>query len=454
MRPSALNTSFTGGGPLAEQDLRAFLTKLERLGELKHYRRPVSARYEIARLIQQHDGGPALRFSRVQGHEFEVVANLCSSRARIALALGIKEGQFITRVTQALRRLGELRLTKRPPIHESTEENPNLKRLPILTHFERDGGPYITAGIVIAKDLQGRYNASFHRLMLLSRRRLAIRLVPRHLHQMYSEAERNDKPLEVAVALGLHPAVSMAAATSPPYGVNELRLAASLLGGRLEVAKCKTVDLVVPARAELVLEGHLLPHERVKEGPFCDILGLYDSVRLEPVLEVSCLTSRSNALYQALLPGGLEHQLLMGMPQEPKLFEALNRVVEVKGVHLTPGGCCWLHAVISIVKRSPGDGRRAIRAAFRAHPSLKHVVVVDEDVEIHNPREVEWAIATRLRADQGLICFTDSKGSSLDPTKRRGSWAKLGVDATKDLRAPQRFQRARIPAPKKGGGCT
>ncbi|KXB09055.1 hypothetical protein AKJ35_01470, partial [candidate division MSBL1 archaeon SCGC-AAA833F18] len=239
---------------------------------------------------------------------------------------------------------------------------------------------------------------------------------------------------------------SLAAATSSSYEFDEYEMAGALLDD-LKLAECNSVDLEIPARGEIILEGRLLAGERASEGPFADITGTYDAVRDQPVFEVDCLTMREDAFYQAILPGGSEHRLLMGMPREPLIFEEVGKNVKVNNVILTPGGCGWLHGVISISKEKDEDGKKAIEAAFKAHPSMKHVVVVDDDVNIYDSREVEWAIATRARADRDVMIKSNVKGSSLDPTAdsetRIGS--KMGIDATIDLKEPEKFKRAQIP---------
>jgi len=183
-----------------------------------------------------------------------------------------------------------------------------------------------------------------------------------------------------------------------------------------------------------VLEGRLT-HDLAAEGPFIDLTETYDIVRQQPILEVDRITHRREPIYQALLPGGLEHKLLMGMPREPSIYDAVAEVCQVRNVHITPGGASWLHAVVQIAKERPEDGRLAIEAAFRGHGSLKHVVVVDEDVDPFDMQQVEWAIATRLQADRGVMIWRDQPGSSLDPSAsqepgRKAMTAKMGIDAT------------------------
>jgi UbiD family decarboxylase len=215
-------------------------------------------------------------------------------------------------------------------------------------------------------------------------------------------------------------------------GVNELAIANAL--APLDVVRCKTVPLHVPAECELVLEGRLT-HATAPEGPFIDLTETVDFVRSGPVIKIDCVTHRRNPIYQALLPGKLGHKLLMGMPKEPTIYAAVNGVCRCTNVAITPGGASWLHAVVQIEKCGPEDGRAAIEAAFRGHGSLKHVVVVDADVDPYDPAEVEWAIATRFQADRDLVVLADQPGSSLDPSGyhepgQKARTAKMGLDAT------------------------
>ena len=190
----------------------------------------------------------------------------------------------------------------------------------------------------------------------------------------------------------------------------------------------------VPAEAEFVLEGRIT-HELVPEGPFVDLTGTYDFTRRQPVIEIDRVTHRRDAVYQALLPGKLEHRLLMGMPREPTIYAEVNKVARCLNVNVTPGGASWLHAVVQIVKQTPEDGKKAIEAAFRGHGSLKHVWVVDDDIDIFDPNDVEWAVATRFQADRGLVVLSDQPSSSLDPSAhhvpgQKSRTAKMGLDAT------------------------
>ncbi len=425
---------------------RDLLEELDEEDQVKRVKEEISTEFEIAGKLRDSD--KVLLFENVEGHDMRVVGNIYGTRERIVDALGIKKNKLIDKIRKSLSNPSNPTIISDGPIKGHQEENVDLEKLPILRHFEKDGGPYVTSSIVVAKNSEGKRNISFHRLQQIDRDKFAIRLVPRDLHRMYKEAEERGEPLEIAAVLGNGPVISIAAATSPPYEFDEFELASALAGKtELKLVECKTVDLEVPARSEMVLEGEILPGERAPEGPFADITGTYDAVRKQPVFQVNHIMRRKDSIYQAILPGGPEHQYLMGIPREPLIYEEVDKVTEVKNVTLSPGGCGWLHAFVSIDKQSTEDGKKAIRAAFEGHSSLKHVVVVDDDIDIYNSESIEWAIATRSRADRDVIIESDVVGSSLDPTAdpetRLGS--KMGIDATKNLEDTERFERAKIP---------
>ena len=198
--------------------------------------------------------------------------------------------------------------------------------------------------------------------------------------------------------------------------------------------------------AEIILEGYIDPVERVPEGPFVDITGTYDEIRPEPVIHITRIMHRKDPIYHGILPAGPEHLLMMGVPYEPKIYRAVSEVTTVKNVVLTEGGCCYLHAVVQIEKQTEGDGKNAIMAAFASHTSLKHVVVVDEDIDIFDPKDVEFAIATRVKGDMDVMIIPNVRGSSLDPRGAPdGTTTKIGIDATKVLKQAEMFERAKMP---------
>jgi len=418
----------------AEVDLRGFIGRPRELQGL-------SVEFEVARALSQSPG-ETLLFTDIPGYAFPVVGNVITGREAVCRALGTDRDGYIRHVLRCYENPLEPVVVERAPCQE---ERCRLSDLPVLRHFERDGGRYITAGVVIARDEEHGFNASIHRLMVRDDGRLGIRVVPRHLHEYFRRAEEDGRDLEVAIAIGMHPAVFYAAAYSAPLGYSELSLAGALLGRPLEVARCGKVDLLVPARAEFVIEGRMLANERAPEGPFADVTGTYDHVRDEPVIEVLRITHRKRALYQALLPGSVEHRLFMGMPREPGIYRAVSEVAEVSNVCLSDGGCNWLHGVVALRK---GRWRieQVIERAFAYHRSMKHLVVVDEDIDIHDPLALEYAIATRFQADRDAYVYRDAVGSTLDPSGGEdGRTTKVGIDATIPPGRESRYEPARIP---------
>ncbi len=429
--------------------LRSFLEEMEKRGEVAHIRDQVSPRFGVSSILKALDGGPILFFDRVEGYATKIVANVCGTRQRLCSALKVSPEELYKRLVEAQLSPVAPKVVKEGPVKEVMEK-PNLARIPILTHFEGDAGAYMTSAIVSARSPDGKIeNVSIHRLQVLDEDHLAIRLVPRHLHQMWKMAKEEKRNLEVAISLGLHPAISLAAAMSPPFGVSEFGVANALLRNRMVLTKGEKVDAYGPADAEMMLEGILSTEKETLEGPLVDITGTYDIQRKQPVIEIVNVMHREDYLYQALLPSGTEHKLLMGLPRETMIWETVRRVVPAVGaVNLSIGGCGWLHAVISIEKQSEGDGKNAIMAAFGAHGSLKHTIIVDTDIDVFNPAEVEWAIATRFQANEDLILIPHAKGSTLDPSadQETGTTTKLGIDATRPLtKQKEKFDKARIP---------
>jgi UbiD family decarboxylase len=433
--------------------LRTFLKEMEKKGEVIHVKEEVSPRFEASSIMKAFDKGPIISFDKVKGHKTKVVANICGTRQRICYALKTNPENIYSKLTEAWRYPARPKIVEDSPAKEVAEKV-DLSKLPVLTHFERDAGPYITSAIVSARSPDGKMeNVSVHRLQVLDKTRLAIRLVPRHLYRLWQMAKEEGKDLEVAIAIGLHPAVLLAASSPVPFGVSEFDVANRLLGNRLRLTKGENVNAYAPADAELILEGVISTKKEVIEGPLVDITGTYDAQRSQPVVELKGMLHREDFIYQALLPSGMEHKLLMGLPREALIWEAVSRTVpHVKAVNLPNGGCGWLHVVMSIEKQTDGDSKNALMAAFGAHPSLKHAIVVDTDIDVYNPEEVEWAIATRFQADEDLVIIPHARGSTLDPSANQttGLTTKLGIDATRPLNKPrEKFERARIPIDKK-----
>jgi len=417
-------------------DLRSFISQADSGGYLITVDREVGPYLEMARLAAELDGRPVL-FNCVRGSAYRVLAGACSDRRYFGLALDTPADRLIFRLADALAEPQPPPLFDEGPCQEVIDRSVDLASIPFLTHWPHDGGAYASAAVAFVNDPDTGPNASFHRLLRLDERRLAARLVERRgADTAWRKVALGDPPrsaagLPVAICIGLPLQVLLAASMSPAPGVDELTIAQALAPTPL--VTCAN-GIRVPAQAEFVLEGRIT-RELVPEGPFVDLTGTYDFVRPQPVIEIDRITHRQDAVYQALLPGRLEHRLLMGMPREPTIYAEVNKVARCLNVHVTPGGASWLHAVVQIDKRTPEDGLRAIEAAYRGHGSLKHVVVVDGDVNIFDPNDVEWAIATRFQADRDLVVFEDQPSSSLDPSAKhmagqKSRSAKMGLDAT------------------------
>lgn len=417
---------------------RDFIDRLKENGKLVEVQQPVSPMFEASRIAKKTKA--PVFFHDISGSK--VIMNLLGSRDELASMLGVPKEEIIKKLSEVSPE-GEVRLVSDSPTLEVIEDEVDLTKLPILTHFEKDGAPYITAGIIVS-EYGGMMNASIHRLMLVGKDKLAARLVPpRHTYLLHKKAAEKGESLPVAIVIGCDPTITYATTTRVPVG-KEFEYAAALRGAPIELFECSN-GVKVP-HSEIVLEGYIDPKERVDEGPFVDITGTYDVVRKEPVIHITRIIHRKDPIYHGILPAGPEHLLMMGVPYEPRIYRAVGEVTTVKNVVLTEGGCCYLHAVVQIEKQTEGDAKNAIMAAFAAHTSLKHVVIVDEDINIFDPNDVEFAISTRVKGDMDILIVPNVRGSSLDPRGAPdGTTTKVGIDATKVLIEKENFERAIIP---------
>ncbi len=410
-------------------DLRGFLAELEADNRLMKVGSEVDPYLEIAGIQAAHDGD-AILFDNVKGVGYRVVTGVCGSRDYFARALGCAKEELIPRIAAAIEATEEPDVVEEGACQEVVEEDVDLSTIPILTHASCDLGAYITSGVYVAGDPELGANLSYHRASPFSKDKLVARICHRDLYK-YLEAAGDT--LELSICLGLHPAIMLAASVSAGSETNEYCIANDL--HPLTVTQGVTNDLLVPADAELILEGTITASETHEEGPFPDISGTPDKVRQEPVITINCITHRKDPIYQGLLPAAREHRLLMGMPKEPTIYTKVNEVAACRNVSLSTGGCSWLHAIVQIDKKNADDGKKAAKAAFEGHKSLKHCVVVDDDIDIDDIADVEWAIATRAQLDQDAEIWR-GPGSSLDATaeKMEGSdrlmTCKVALDAT------------------------
>ena len=422
---------------------RDYIEKLDNDKKLRKVDIEVSKRLEISGILKEMEPTPVL-FNNVNGSEFRVAGNLFCTKYVIASYFGVSPADLIQLLSKAIIERSEPELITNAPCQEIIEPNVDLDKLPILFHCENDGGKYISSAVVVTRDPEYGQNLDFHRAMQFSRNKFSTRIV--RGRDFHTFLERNDE-LEVAFCIGNTPNIMIAGATSVEIGVDELTIANALKP--VKVVKANSVDLHIPAEAEFILEGKVYLNERYVEGPFVDLTETYDTIREEPVFEVKKITHRKNAIWQALLPGALEHKMLMGMPREPTIFKKVTEQgVKCLDVNVNPGGCSWLHAIVQIDKRNEEDGKKAIEGTFEGHTSCKHVFIVDKDINIYDPNSVEWAMATRFQGDKDLVIKDKEPGSSLDPSAEPGTkmTTKMGFDLTKPLFAKGKsFDIAEFP---------
>jgi len=417
-------------------NLKEFIKILASKGLLIKIDKPLDVKFEIPTIMKKLDGRPIL-FSNVKGYDMPVVANICSTRELIALGLEIDEKEIIHRLAKAIDSPVEPEVVDPEKMGGYQEFNGTLDELPILTYHPFDGGPYIASAIVIASDSELGLNASYHRMMKRGKDELVLRILQRHFNEFLKRGNK-----EFAICIGNSISTLVGAAVSAELGKSELAIANAL-------NKINVIELgghKVP-EAEIVMIAEMTGEES-PEGPFLDLTETVDIVRDQRVARIKQIFCRDNPTFHGLLPGGLEHKILMGMPREPTIYREVSKVCEVKDVLVTPGGTSWLHGAVSIKKKSPDDGKNAIHAAFKGHKSMKHVFIVDDDIDIHDPYQIEWAMATRFQGDSDLVLLPNQKGSSLDPSANPETreTTKIGFDLTiPSDRDPKYFKKPELP---------
>jgi 2,5-furandicarboxylate decarboxylase 1 len=416
------------------QSVRAFLRFLEESGDLLRVSALVDPVYELGAYLWETATGPAVLFERVAGHKLAAFGNLLNSRGRIARALGTEVGALHLLASGAIDRRCPPVLVGEGPCTEVVLEPPSWAGLPVPRFFAGETGSYVTAGVIVAKGRTGKRNVSFARLKILDDQAAFIGIAPtHHLAGLAREAAAAREPLEVAVTIGNHPAVLLAAAYYLSLGDDEFEVAGALLGEPLELVRCATVSLEVPAHAEIVAEGLLYPWNQAEEGPVSEFSGLFQDYGRGPVVTVRCITMRQGALFQVILPGyAAEHVHIGAVAIAAGLEWRLRKLVPaVAEVAVTAGGCGRLHAVVALHRPERGDADRVIREALTCVGLIKRVTVVDDDIDIHNPVSVEWALATRMKADRDLLVLPGMISARADPLAAGGRVAKLGINATR-----------------------
>ena len=451
------------------RSLRGWLAHLAATGRLAVAREGVPLAHHLAAVAKRLDGHQAVCFPRPDGHAVPVVSGFMSRRAWIAEAMGVPESDLLAAYRAAAERPLASRLVPaggapcQQVVHRGDTLRDVRELLPVPTHSEHDNGPYITAGLVIARNpVTGVQNVSINRIQVHSGTRMAILMLPRHLLAFYKEAESRNQALEVAVVIGVDPLTLLASQAIAPIDCDELEIAGALHGAPLPVVKCQTNGVHVPANSEIVIEGRLLPGVRELEGPFGEFPKYYSARERREVIEVDAITHRTQPIYHTIVPAEMEHLLLGSIPREATLLAHLQRSFpNVLDVHLSIGGVGRYHLFVKIRKTHEGQPKNVICAAFGAHYDIKQVIVVDEDVEVHEPQQVEWAVATRFQADRDLVVIPGAQGSVLDPSTTvgqpfgegvappahlQGLSAKMGLDATRPVVYHEHvFTKVRIP---------
>jgi UbiD family decarboxylase len=435
------------------QDLRSFLeaVRRRRADELVTVSAPVDPAYEITALVvkleREARRRPVVLFDKVKGSTFPVLTNLHASRARLAMAMGCAPDAMLRTYLAAMEKPIPPAVVPTGPVKEVvlTGKDVNLLELPQIVHHEGDAGPYITAAISFAKDpSRDTWNCAYNRLMIQGRDRTSIHLtLGKHLWEFQQIAERLGRPLPVAFAIGVHPAIALGALAIGSIDEDERAIMGALLREPLALVRCETSDVLVPAHAEMVLEGEILPGVRTPEGPFGEFTGYSLGERQREIFNVRAVTHRRDAMFHDITVAHLDHMLLSTIPMEANLFRAVRAMVpSVRAVRVPAPFTCY----VSIEQRLPGQAKNAIMAVLGADLYLKRVVVVDHDVDVFDDRQMTWAIATRCQPDRDLVVMTHARGSDLDPSTREDGYsAKWGVDATAKPSLAAYTPRHRVP---------
>lgn len=429
-------------------NLRTWLRELAATDRLAVARRGISLTDELAAVAKKLELERAVLFPSPEGHDIAVAANLFANRSWVADSISVPVENLLSRFQQAVRHPLPWTEVKDAPVQTEVHRDVDLlKQLPIPKHNEHDSGPYITAALLIARNPKtGIQNVSIHRCQISGKNRIGVLLLPRHTRHYFTMAERAGEPLEIALVIGVHPACILASQAIAALDEDEMHIAGALLGRPVEMVKCLTNEVRVPAHAEIVLEGRILPKLREPEGPFGEFPQYYGDRADREVIEIDAVTHRPNPIFHTIVGGGMEHLVLGEIPREATLLEHLQRSFpSVRDVRLTRGGTCRYHLAVKIEKASEGEPKNIIMGAFAGHYDVKQVVVVDTDVDIDDPNEIEWAVATRFQADRDLMVVSGAQGSKLDPSSDQGISAKMGLDATKPLsRGPLEFKRIHV----------
>ncbi|MCW8450121.1 UbiD family decarboxylase [Legionella quinlivanii] len=435
-------------------NLRDWLDRLFSTERLMICKTGADPKFEVMTWIEQFEGKKACFFPDPLGHSVPIVSGTLGQRVWAAEAMNVREDAMLGHIQNALHKPIPWVVVnqEQAPVHEIIHDKSIdlLKLFPIVTHHEKDVGPYITSGLVHGLNLKtGKQNTSINRLQVHAPDKLGILMLPRDLHAYYQDAERMGKPLPVTITIGHDPVTKMASQMIAPRDQSELEIAGALLGRPLSVVKSYTNDVYIPAEAEIAIEGLVLPGVRALEGPFGEFPKYYSGSSMLPVIQIQCITHRRKPIFETNHPSGLENVVLGGVPREASLLERIRvNFPNVIDIRLTTGGLGRYHLVVKMKKTNLGEAKNVICCAFGCHYDIKLVIVVDDDINIDDPNDIEWAIATRFQAERDLVVVNGALGSKLDPSiKKHMISSKVGIDATAYLDEIDKFYVTRVPSP-------
>ncbi|MCW2947187.1 MAG: hypothetical protein JWR24_3904 [Actinoallomurus sp.] len=444
-------TDGAGAWP-TERSLRSWLALLESRGALGVVRSAIDPDRALSAVLEEADGRRAVLFTDVAGADYPAVGNLVADRTQLALAMGCDVRgvgeRFMTALEQPIP-WREVPAGDAPVLAHGMTGERLLSALPLAVQHERDAGRYVTAALLCVRDPEtGAANLSINRMLAVGERELRVLLLPGRLRQIFDEAEAEGRVLDVGIAVGVDPLLTLASQAPADRDLDDLAVAGALYGEPLPAVRTPTVDAIVPAEAEFLLEGRFRVGEREPEGPFGEFPLTYGAGGPAPVIDLVAAWHRPEPVFQTILSGGREHFYAGGIPREAELLRGLRRCgVDVADVRMTEDGSCRFHAVISLHDPAPGAAVHALLAVFAVNPVIKHAIVVDDDVDVFDDERIGWAVATRVQADRDVLIIPGARGSRLDPSAPDGVAAKMGIDATAPAGDRERHAQMRTPTP-------
>lgn len=418
------------------KDLRELIAWLEEQGQVAHITREVDPEYELSSVATAVHSkyGKAVLFEHVKGTEFPVISYALNSRETVAKSLNMKPDRMVHQWSKREETQRPYKIVKQAAVQEIVDFDPDITKLPMCLHSDGNNGRYITGGVLLAKHpVYGDLNASFNRCQLVGPKKLRVRMMPpQHLGQFQQAAEEMNMPLDVAIVIGASPAVMFSGASKVPFNRDELEFAGALANETVDVVKCKTVDVLVPANAEFIIEGKVLPDVREEEGPFGEFTDSYVPVMKNHVFQVTAVTHRKNAIWHDIFAGGQEDLKLLGLPIESEVFNHIKKFTNPDNILDVVAAPFVFGCFIRLRKTREDEPKNILLSALAAYAWTQFVVVVDEDVDVHNPNDVLWAIQTRCCPEKDVFVIPHVTSYTREDVKDENV-GKFGIDATTPL---------------------